>query len=106
MITHPGVESAGPKERHFFDRTSAVSSAPRTSPLITGSSRARTARSPASGPPRYMYDPWTPPLIAEAAPEAKILVLLEIRISRFPSGVGHESRVLKRELRGGRRDHC
>ena len=36
--------------------------------------------------PRYMYDFWTPPLLARAAPEAKMLVLLRDPIERFRSG--------------------
>jgi Sulfotransferase family len=105
MITHPGIETAGPKERHFFDayldrefgaadRAAYHRLFPRPEGAITG-----------EWTPRYMYDPWTPPLVAEAAPEAKILVLVRDPISRFRSGLGHEGRVLNRELRGGHRDH-
>jgi Sulfotransferase domain len=36
--------------------------------------------------PRYMYDFWTPPLLARAAPRAKMLVLLRDPIERFRSG--------------------
>jgi Sulfotransferase domain len=37
--------------------------------------------------PRYMQDFWTPPLIREAAPEARLLVLLRDPVERFRSGV-------------------
>ena len=38
--------------------------------------------------PRYMYDFWTPALLARAAPEAKLLVLLRDPIERYRSGFG------------------
>lgn len=37
--------------------------------------------------PRYMLDFWVPPLLWEAAPEAKLLVLLRDPVERFRSGV-------------------
>jgi hypothetical protein len=40
--------------------------------------------------PRYMYDPWTPRLLARAALEAKILVLLRDPIERYRSGTLHQ----------------
>jgi hypothetical protein len=43
--------------------------------------------------PRYIFDPWTPPLLRQAAPDAKILVLLRDPIARFRSGVTHAAAV-------------
>ena len=37
--------------------------------------------------PRYMQDFWTPPLIREAAPAAKLLVLLRDPVERYRSGI-------------------
>ena len=37
--------------------------------------------------PRYMVDFWTPALLREAAPSAKILVMLRDPFERFCSGV-------------------
>lgn len=37
--------------------------------------------------PRYMLDFWTPMLLGEAAPEAKLLVILRDPVERFRSGV-------------------
>jgi hypothetical protein len=37
--------------------------------------------------PRYMLDYWTPTLLREAAPQAKLLVLLRDPVERFRSGV-------------------
>jgi hypothetical protein len=39
--------------------------------------------------PRYIFDPWTPPLLRRAAPDTKLLVLLRDPIARFRSGVTH-----------------
>ncbi|HEX4432137.1 MAG TPA: sulfotransferase [Frankiaceae bacterium] len=39
--------------------------------------------------PRYMFDPWTPPLLRRAAPDARLLVLLRDPVARFRSGVTH-----------------
>ncbi len=37
--------------------------------------------------PRYMQDFWTPPLLAQAAPRAKLLAILRDPVERFRSGV-------------------
>lgn len=42
--------------------------------------------------PRYVTDPWTPPLLARAAPDAKVLVLLRDPIDRIASALAHERR--------------
>ena len=41
--------------------------------------------------PRYMFDFWTPRLLARAAPDAKLLVLLRDPIERYRSGVPHQT---------------
>jgi hypothetical protein len=38
--------------------------------------------------PRYLHDPWTAPLLARAAPDAKVLVLLADPIERYRQRVG------------------
>ncbi len=40
--------------------------------------------------PRYMFDFWTPPLLAAAAPQAKILVMLRDPVERYRSGLTHD----------------
>jgi hypothetical protein len=40
--------------------------------------------------PRYMHDPWSVPLLAAAAPQARILLILRDPLERFRSGLGHE----------------
>jgi hypothetical protein len=39
--------------------------------------------------PRYMHDYWTPGLIRQAAPDARILVILRDPVERYRSGLSH-----------------
>ncbi len=89
---HPDVVSAGgqPKELHFFDRSweTPFSDADahryqRYFPVPEGSVAGEWT-------PGYLIDFWTPELIARAAPEARILVLLRDPIDRFRSGLTHQ----------------
>lgn len=43
--------------------------------------------------PRYMYDFWSLRLLAQAAPEARILVLLRDPVERYRSGVARQMRL-------------
>lgn len=85
---HPRVfrSASTPKEAHFFDALWAG-----------GLQQADVARYHAlfarpegtvSGEwtPGYMLDAWTPPLLRQAAPEARLLVLLRDPVERFRSG--------------------
>lgn len=40
--------------------------------------------------PRYMFDFWSPPLLVQAAPQAKILVMLRDPVERYRSGLAHD----------------
>lgn len=73
------------KEVHFFDQYTSVTEVdpkvyhryfPRPPGTISG-----------EWTPRYMYDYWIPPMLARAAPDAKLLVLLRDPLARFLSGV-------------------
>jgi len=88
---HPDVHrhKDQPKELHYFDllwdRPWSAADAtryaryfPRPSGSVTG-----------EWTPGYMIDFWAPGLIARAAPDAKILVLLRDPIDRFRSGLTH-----------------
>ena len=89
---HPLVHRAGgqPKELHFFDRAweEPVEEAdlrlywqhfPRPEGGVAG-----------EWTPGYLIDFWTPELIARAAPEARILVLLRDPVERLRSGITHQ----------------
>ncbi len=80
------------KERHFFDSFAERSWDPshieeyhawfpRPADTITG-----------EWTPRYLCDFWTPPLLKQAAPEARILVMLRDPVQRFFSGLQHSQR--------------
>jgi hypothetical protein len=105
VCDHPGVLATGIKERHFFDpyfgrEFSAVDVHayhrlfPRPPGYLIG-----------EWTPRYLHDFWTLPLLREAAPEARILVLLRDPLRRYRSGVTHESGALKRAVRRRRRQY-
>ena len=83
------------KERHFFDRFAARAFGveevrryhgwfPRPVGTVTG-----------EWTPDYLHLSWVPPLLAEAAPDAKLLVLVRDPVERFRSGLSHH-----REHRG------
>jgi hypothetical protein len=80
------------KERHFFDRfaTSPFGPAdrsryhgwfPRPSGFVTG-----------EWTPDYVHLPWVPALLAEAAPQTRLLVLLRDPVERLRSGLSHHRR--------------
>jgi hypothetical protein len=86
IAQHPSVASDATKELHYFDRFCFTPFSERDIHEYR-----RFFPRPASGitgewTPRYMHDFWTPRLLARAAPEAKILVLLRDPIERYRSG--------------------
>jgi sulfotransferase family protein len=88
VCSHPAIQPAAAvrKELHFFDelwsaplRREVSEYArwfPREPGLLTGEWTGR-----------YMHDFWTPPLLAEAAPRAKLLVSLRDPVERYRSGI-------------------
>ena len=81
------------KELHYFDRfwngnvpadlaKRYQSYFPRPANAITG-----------EWTPRYMYDPWSMRLLSEAAPEARILIILRDPVERFRSGFAARRRI-------------
>ena len=92
LASHPAVTSRPEihKERHFFTRfgTDTFSQAdvvayhgwfPRSEGTIAG-----------EWTPDYLSCPWVAPLLARAAPDVRLLVLLRDPIDRFTSGVAHQ----------------
>ena len=86
---HPDLRRAAdaPKEVHFFDSLSGAT--------LSDAHVARYEQwfpRPAGGivgewTPIYAYEPWTVPMLARAAPEARFLMLLRNPMDRFHSGV-------------------
>ncbi len=92
IARHPDVVSSGgqPKELHFFDRAweesfdeADVQRYWRHFPRPPGSVAGEWT-------PGYLIDFWTPELIARAAPDARILILLRDPVERFRSGLTHQ----------------
>lgn len=110
LARHPDVHRAPdvPKEVHFFDAFSDR--------RLTATDIARYhswfARPPGGitgeWTPCYIYDPWTVPALAAAAPEARVLLLLRDPVDRFHSalefqlrrGLSHPTAVLDAFHRG------
>jgi hypothetical protein len=101
---HPDVVNAGgaPKELHFFDRSWET-------PFGDDDARAYQRHFPVpegkyagEWTPGYLIDFWTPELIARAAPDARVLVLLRDPVERFRSGLTHQLATSSKPL--GHRD--
>jgi hypothetical protein len=80
------------KERHFFDKffieeftNDHIDEYYQWFPRVEGTIAGEWT-------PRYMFDPWVPPLLKFAAPDAKLLVMLRDPVERFISGMSHSQR--------------
>ena len=100
IARHPSVHRSGgqPKELHFFDQAweqpfdderlaRYALHFPRPEGGVTG-----------EWTPGYLIDFWTPALIARAAPEARILILLRDPLDRFGSALTHQLSVSREVL--------
>ena len=103
IVAHPGiaVPPGRQKEIHFFDAFWEGG--------FTGADVERYHRYFPRPPgalvgewtPRYMFDTWTPRMLAAAAPAARVLVLLRDPVARYVSHLGtHLSRGEARVTRG------
>ena len=91
LLGHPQIR--GPKgkrkEQHYFDRFCAQELTEADITAYHERFPRRAGEIAGEWTPRYMHDFWTPPLLARAAPEAKLLVMFRDPIERFRSGVPH-----------------
>lgn len=85
---HPGVARAdgAPKEIHFFDRFWSGECTDADIAAYHACFARPAGRLAGEWTPGYMLDPWTPPLLRRAAPDARLLVLLRDPVERFRSG--------------------
>jgi hypothetical protein len=98
--SHPDVVNAGgqAKELHFFDRAwetpfgqKDVERYGRYFPVPQGAVAGEWT-------PGYLIDFWTPELIARAAPDARVLILLRDPLERFRSGLTHQLATSRKPL--------
>ncbi|MFN8619758.1 MAG: sulfotransferase [Chloroflexota bacterium] len=85
---HPDVARADgvPKEVHFFDRFWQSDCGEADVAAYHAFFARPAGKHAGEWTPGYMLDPWTPPLLRRAAPDARYLVLLRDPVERFRSG--------------------
>lgn len=98
LMQHPGVSNLltparqrqyfGPvqKERHYFARFAAEPFTTRDAELYHRWFPRQAGTITGEWTPDYLYYPWVPPLVARAAPEARLLLILRDPLERFLSG--------------------
>lgn len=94
VVDHPQVSHRPSihKERHFFARFGTDEFGP--SDIADYQAWFPRAAGTTTGEwtPDYFSYPWVPPLLARAAPEAKLLLLLRDPVQRFRSGLAAQVR--------------
>ncbi len=95
LASHPDVSSPEGlhKERHFFDRFGDKPFGPPDIERYHAWFPRRTGSLTGEWTPDYLSLPWVAPLLAAAAPSARLLVLLRDPIDRFRSGLDHQARM-------------
>lgn len=91
VTSHPDVAHRVDlhKERHFFDRFVARSFDASDCARYHGWFPRPAGKITGEWTPDYLHHSWVPPLLAEAAPRSRLLVLLRDPVERFRSGVAH-----------------
>ncbi len=91
IAAHPQVSArAGVhKERHFFDRFGLRPFGPADVDDYHGWFPRRPGTLAGEWTPDYLHLPWVAPLLAAAAPDARLLVLLRDPVERMRSGLAH-----------------
>jgi Sulfotransferase domain len=94
ICAHPDVSFRPDihKERHFFDRYAIRSFGPGDCSRYHGWFPRPPGSLTGEWTPDYMHLAWVPPLLAQAAPRARLLVLLRDPVERFRSGLAHSRR--------------
>jgi hypothetical protein len=92
VASHPRVHEAPNrrKELHYFDRFWDQTFGPADARRYQSFFPRPPGDLAGEWTPRYMVDFWTPALLRESAPEAKVLVILRDPFDRFCSGVTHD----------------
>lgn len=88
---HPAVARLGwgAKELHFFDEFHSKEFTEADARRYHSHFLRRPGQVAGEWTPRYLHDPWVVPLLLQAAPSAKLLVMLRDPTARFVSGLRH-----------------
>jgi hypothetical protein len=89
LLEHPQIRSPwhGRKELHAFDAFGARPLTDADVDAYRQNFEAEPGQVCGEWTPRYMADPWTPRLLAQVAPDARLLVMLRDPVERFLSGL-------------------
>jgi Sulfotransferase family len=90
VIAHPGVAEPFRKELHYFDGFYGAPFGPAEVDTYHRFFPRAAARLVGEWTPRYLHDVWSVPLLAQAAPDARVLVLLRDPVERYRSGLAHD----------------
>jgi hypothetical protein len=98
---HPDVVSAGglKKELHYFDRSWEVPFGEAEVERYHRYFPVPESKVAGEWTPGYLIDFWAPELIARAAPDARILILLRDPVERLRSGLTHQLATSREPLR-------
>ncbi len=80
------------KERHFFGRFATVPFGPHECARYEAWFPHPPGHMTGEWTPDYLHLPWVPPLLARAAPQVRLLVLVRDPVERFRSGLAHHRR--------------
>lgn len=94
ICAHPDVYSRDDihKERHFFDRYAVRSFGPAERARYRSWFPRPDGALTGEWTPDYMHCRWVPALLAQAAPQARLLALVRDPVERFRSGLAHHRR--------------
>jgi hypothetical protein len=94
LMAHPDVSGRPEihKERHFLSRFGTAAFGPQDISTYHGWFPRRPGTLTGEWTPDYVYYPWVAPLLAQAAPDARLLLMLRDPVERFESGLAHQLR--------------
>lgn len=95
LVAHPDVahRAATHKERHYF---APYATRPFGTEQVRGYHQwfpRPDGKKTGEWTPDYLYQPWVAPLLEQAAPEARLLVIVRDPVERFVSGLTHSGLV-------------
>lgn len=91
IVAHPDVSQRPEihKERHYFARYATQAFGSDQVSGYQGWFPRPPGKKAGEWTPDYIYQPWVPPLLELAAPEARLVVMVRDPVERFVSGVAH-----------------